>query len=105
MAAAFHGEAKALDVLLAQPRVDINRATPGHYNPGFFTIELEGRHPPLTFGSRTALMFAALDGSADAVSLLIAHGARLHQKDAEGLEAADYAHDAAVAQLLSGAKN
>jgi ankyrin repeat protein len=105
MAAAFHGEAKALEVLLAQPRVDINRATPAHINRGFFTIQLEGRQPPLTFGSRTALMFAALGGSADAVSLLIAHGARLHQKDAEGLEAADYAHDAAVAQLLSGAKN
>jgi hypothetical protein len=105
MAAAFHGEAKALEVLLAQPRMDLNRATPAHFNPGFFTIQLEGHQRPLTFGSRTALMFAALGGSADAASLLIAHGARLHQKDAEGLEAADYAQSPAVFRLLAGGKN
>ena len=105
MVAAFHDEAKAVEVLLAQPRVDLNRATPGHFNPGFFTVQLEGRQPPLTFGSRTALMFAALGGSASAASLLIAQGARLHQKDAEGLEAADYAANAAVGRVFAGAKN
>jgi len=103
MAAAFHGESKALEVLLAQPRIDINRATPNHLNTGFFKIQLEGRHPPLVFGSRTALMFASLGGSAGATSLLIAHGARIQQKDAEGLEAAEYAHSAAVTELFSEA--
>ena len=103
MAAAFHGETKALDVLLAQPRVDIDRATPTHFNPGFFEIRIEGHQPPLTYGARTALMFAALGGSTDAASLLIAHGARLHLKDAEGLEAARYAHTDAVSRLFAGA--
>jgi hypothetical protein len=53
----------------------------------------------------SALMAAALGGSVDATSLLIAHGARLHKKDAEGLEAAEYAHNDAVAQLLAGGAN
>jgi ankyrin repeat protein len=100
MAAAFHGESKALVILLAQPRIDINRATPSHLNTGFFTIQLEGRQPPLAYGSRTALMFASLGGSADAASLLIAHGAQVHQKDAEGIEASQYAHNAAVAAVF-----
>jgi uncharacterized protein len=103
MAAAYHGEARALQVLLAQPRIEVDGATPRHLNPTAFSIQLEGRQPPLTFGSRTALMFAALGGSADSASLLIAHGARIHQKDAEGLEAAEYAHNEAVARLLTGA--
>ena len=101
MAAAFHGEARAVQVLLAQPRVELDRATPSHMNLGHFKLQLEGRQPPLMYGSRTALMFAALGGSVDSTSLLIAHGARLHQKDAEGLEAAQYAHNDAVAQLLA----
>lgn len=105
MAAALHGEAKALEVLLAQPRVDLDRATPSHFNPGHFSFQLEGHPPPLFFGSRTALMFAALGGSADTAALLIAHGARLHQKDAEGLEAVDYAQNAAVGRLLASGKN
>jgi len=102
MAAAYHGEASALEVLLAQPKIELDRATPSHMNPAFFTIQLEGRQPPLFFGSRTALMFAALGGSADATSLLISHGAPLSQKDAEGLDASQYAHNAAVAQLFAG---
>jgi ankyrin repeat protein len=102
MAAAYHGESGALEVLLTQPRVNLDRATPSHFNPEHFRIQLEGRSPPLFFGARTALMFAALGGSADSASLLLAHGARLHQQDAEGLEAADYARNAAVAHLLAG---
>jgi ankyrin repeat protein len=105
MAAAFHGETGALKVLLAQPRIAIDRTTSSHFNPGHFRIQLEGSQPPLVYGSRTALMFAALGGSVDATSLLIAHGARLHKKDAEGLEAAEYAHNDAVAQLLAGGAN
>jgi len=102
MAAAYHGEARALAVLLAQPGIGIDRATPSHFNPGHFRFQYEGRSPPLFDGSRTALMLAALGGSVDATSLLIAHGARLHIKDAEGLEAAQYASSTAVGQLLAG---
>jgi len=102
MAAAYHGEGRAVEVLLAQPRIEVDRKTSSHFNPGYFTIQLEGSAPPLVYGSRTALMFAALGGSTDAASLLITHGARLHQKDAEGLEAAQYAHSGAVAQILAG---
>jgi ankyrin repeat protein len=103
MAAAYHGEARALEALLAQPRIELDRTSPHHLNPAAFSIQLEGRQPPLIYGSRTALMFAALGGSADSASLLIAHGARVHQKDAEGLEAAEYARSEAVARILAGA--
>jgi ankyrin repeat protein len=105
MAAAFHGQTGTLKVLLAQPRIEIDRTTQSHFNPGYFKIQLEGSQPPLVYGSRTALMFAALGGSVDATSLLIAHGARLQQKDAEGLKAAEYAHNDAVAQLFAGGAN
>ena len=100
MAAAYHGEAKTLAVLLAQPGAKLDTATPRHFNRAHFRIQLEGRPPPLFFGGRTALMFAALGGSGDAASLLIAHGARIHQKDAEGLEAADYARGVGVARVF-----
>ena len=102
MAAAYHGERRTLQVLLEQPRIQLDRTTPRHLNPSAFSIQLEGRQPPLVYGSRTALMFAALGGSADSASLLLTHGARVHQKDAEGLEAAEYAHNEAVARLLAG---
>jgi ankyrin repeat protein len=102
MAAAYHGEARAVEVLLAQPRIELDRTTPRHLNPSGFSIQLEGRQPPLVYGSRTALMFAALGGSADSASLLITHGARVHEKDAEGLEATEYAHNQAVARVLAG---
>jgi hypothetical protein len=100
MAAAFYGQSKALEILLAQPGIDVNRATPSHLNAAFFTIQLEGRQPPLVYGSRTALMLASLGGSADAASLLLAHGARVHQTDAEGIEASQYARNAAVAAVF-----
>jgi uncharacterized protein len=105
MAAAFHGQSKAVEVLLAQPRIDINRATPSHLNAAFFTIQIEGQQPPLVYGSRTALMFASLGGSSDAASLLIAHGAQVHQRDAEGIEASQYAHNAAVAAVFKDRAN
>jgi ankyrin repeat protein len=101
MAAAFHGQIKALEILLSQPRIDINRTTPRHLNRAFFTIQLEGRQPPPVYGSRSALMFASLGGFPDAVSLLIAHGAQVHQKDAEGIEAREYAHNAAAAAAFT----
>jgi uncharacterized protein len=105
MAAAFHGQSKALEILLAQPRIDINRATPSHLNTAFLTIQLEGRQPPPVYGSRTALMFASLGGSADAASLLIAHGAQVDRKDAEGIEASQYARNAAVAAVFRDRAN
>jgi ankyrin repeat protein len=100
MAAAFHGQSKTLEILLEQPRIDVNRSTPNHLNAAFFTIQLEGRQPALVYGSRTALMFASLGGSADAASLLLAHGARVHQTDAEGIEASQYARNAPVAAVF-----
>jgi hypothetical protein len=51
-------------------------------------------------GARTALMFAALSGSGEATATLLAHGARLHQTDAEGQEAAQYARGEAVLLAL-----
>jgi ankyrin repeat protein len=105
MAAAFHGQLKALELLLSQPRIDINRTTPRHLNRAFFTIQLEGRQPPPVYGSRTALMYASLGGFPDAVSLLIAHGAQVHQTDAEGIEARQYAHNAAAAAAFTDNAN
>ena len=102
MVAAYHGQTSALQVLLAQPRIEPDLATPSHVNTGFFHPTLEGRQPSLLYGSRTALMFASLGGSVDAVSLLLAHGAAVHRKDAEGLEASDYARGARIAEALAG---
>jgi ankyrin repeat protein len=102
MAAAFYGETRSMDVLLAQRRIELARTTHSHFNPGHFRIQLEGRSPPLFYGARTALMFAALGGSVEATSLLIAHGAPVHQRDAEGLEAVDYSQEAAVGHLFAG---
>jgi ankyrin repeat protein len=100
MAAAFHGQTPALQVLLAQPRIEVNQTTPRHFNVGYFRIQLEGKGPPLISGARTALMFAAMSGSGDATAALLAHGAKLHQTDAEGQEAAQYARGEAVLQVL-----
>jgi len=102
MAAAFYGETRSMEVLLAQRRIELARTTHSHFNPGHFRIQLEGRSPPLFYGARTALMFAALGGSVEATSLLIAHGAPVHQRDAEGLEAVDYSQEAAVGHLFAG---
>jgi hypothetical protein len=92
-----------ISVLLARPHIDIDQATPSHLNAGIFSVQLEGRHPPRMSGSRTALMYAALGGSGDATALLVAHGAHVHQKDAEALEAAQYAHSPAVSRALANA--
>lgn len=100
MVAAYHGDTGVLAVLLAQPGIDVNLATPWHFNRNFFTPSLEGGKAPLRIGSRTALMFAALSGSVAATDLLLSHGAFAHQTDAEGLRAADYARNPDVAQVL-----
>jgi ankyrin repeat protein len=100
MAAAFHGQTPALRVLLAQPGIEVNQTTPWHFNSGYFRIQLEGKGPPLISGARTALMFAALSGSGEATATLLAHDAHLHQTDAEGREAAQYARGEAVLLAL-----
>lgn len=100
MVAAYHGDTGVMGVLLAQPGIDVNRATPWHFNRDFFHPSLEGETPPLRSGSRTALMFAALSGSVAATDLLLSHGAFAHETDAEGLRAADYARNPDVAQVL-----
>jgi ankyrin repeat protein len=100
MAAAFYGQTPALQVLLAQPRIKVNQTTPRHFDVGFFRIQVEGKGPPLISGARTALMFAAMSGSGVATAALLAHGAKLHQTDAEGEEAAQYARGEAVLQVL-----
>ena len=46
-------------------------------------------------------MYAALGGSAAATELLLRHGAYAHERDAEGLQAADFAGNAGVIAVLS----
>lgn len=101
MLAAYHGDTDVLKVLVAQPGIDINRTTPWHFNREFLSPSLEGERPPLRSGSRTALMFAALSGSAAATNLLLSHGANAQQTDAEGLRASDFARSPDVAAVLS----
>jgi ankyrin repeat protein len=101
MVAAFHGDVGVLRVLASQPRIDINRATPWHFNREFFTPSPEGAAQPLRYGSRTALMYAALGGSVEATELLLSHGAYVHETDAEGLQAADFARNEDVVAALS----
>jgi uncharacterized protein len=101
MAAAYHGDIGVLQVLVSQPGIDINRATPWHFNREVLTPSLEGEKPPLRYGSRTALMYAALGGSVEATELLLRHGAYAHERDAEGLQAADFARNEDVVAVLS----
>jgi uncharacterized protein len=101
MAAAYHGDVGALQVLVSQPGIDINRSTPWHFDREFFTPRLEGVQPPLRYGSRTALMYAALGGSVEATELLLRHGAHAHARDAEGLQAADFARNDDIVAVLS----
>jgi len=89
MAAAYHGEAAALEMLLRQPRIEVNHTTPTRFNRAALTFYSES-NPPLFTGRRTALMYAAVAGNDAAYRLLLAHGARADQKDAEGMTAADY---------------
>jgi hypothetical protein len=64
-------------VLLAQPQIDIGQRTPRHANLAYFTYNnLEGERPPLIIGGRTALAYAKLGGSRDALALLTARGDR-----------------------------
>lgn len=101
MAAAYHGDIGALQVLVSQPGIAIDRATPWHFDREYFTPSIEGERAPLRYGSRTALMYAALGGSAAATELLLRHGAYAHERDAEGLQAADFAGNAGVIAVLS----
>lgn len=101
MAAAYHGETGVLQVLVTQPGIDINRTTPWHFNRESFTPQLEGERLPLRTGSRTALMYAALGGSVTATDLLLRHGAHAHERDAEGLQAADFARNPDVVAVLA----
>jgi ankyrin repeat protein len=101
MAAAYHGDIGVLRVLVSQPGIDINRTTPWHFDREFFTPPLEGVRPPLRYGSRTALMYAALGGSVQATELLLRHGADAQERDAEGLQAADFARNGDVVAVLS----
>lgn len=101
MVAAYHGDIGVLQVMVSQPGIDINRATPWHFDREFFTPPLEGVKPPLRYGSRTALMYAALGGSVQATELLLRHGAYAHETDAEGLQAADFTRNEDVVAVLS----
>jgi ankyrin repeat protein len=77
MAAAFYDQISVMRVLLAQPRIDMGQRTPVHVNPEFFKSQgLEGSQPPLTIGGRTALAYATLAGSRNAMKLLSDRGAR-----------------------------
>ena len=67
----------------------------GHY----FAIYAEEPIPFRT-GHRTALMFAAAAGDAEAVRLLLQHKASVRERDAEGLTALDYARSEPVRILL-----
>jgi ankyrin repeat protein len=89
MAAAYHGETAALEILLRQPRIEVNQTTPTRFNRAALTFYSES-NPPLFTGQRTALMYASVAGNDAAYRLLLAHGARADQKDAEGMMAVDY---------------
>jgi ankyrin repeat protein len=102
MAAAYHGEVEALSLLLAQRRIDVNRATPLKINLGQFSFYSEDSAPTRT-GKRTALMYAAAAGRAAGVAMLLQHGASDRQTDAEGLAALDYAHNAEARNALQAA--
>jgi ankyrin repeat protein len=102
MAAAYHGEDDALALLLAQPKIDIDRTTPTKVNSRALTLYSEEAQP-LRTGHRTALMYAAANGRRAGVTLLLRHGASVRKTDAEGLTASDYAQGNEARSVLPGA--
>jgi ankyrin repeat protein len=103
MTAAYHSDTEALRTLLAQPRIQVDATTPTVVNIGRFVPLAEGSGP-LRTGHRTALMYAAVAGSADSCKLLLQHGASVRETDAEGRTALDYAKDPAVLSVLKAAQ-
>jgi ankyrin repeat protein len=104
MSAAYHSDVEALRLLLAHPRIRIDRATPTAFNPGAFVAYSESA-TPLRTGHRTALMYAAVAGNPESCKLLIEHGASLSEKDAEGLTALDYARSPEALNELRAARS
>jgi ankyrin repeat protein len=104
MSAAYHSDGAALRLLLAQPRIRVDRTTPTAFNPGGFVTYSESA-PPLRTGHRTALMYAAVAGDPESCKLLIEHGASISEKDAEGLTALDYARSPEVRNELQAARS
>jgi ankyrin repeat protein len=102
MAAAYHGEVEALSLLLAQRRIEVNRATPLKINPGHFGAYDEDPEP-LRTGERTALMYAAAAGRVASITMLLQHGVNDRAIDAEGLTALDYARSEEARNALRAA--
>lgn len=102
MTAAYHSDVEAMRMLLAQPKIRVDRATPTVINPGSLALYSEDA-PPLRTGHRTALMYAAAAGSPESCKLLIQAGASTRETDAEGWTALDYARSPAVRSELQAA--
>jgi uncharacterized protein len=92
MTAAYHGNVDAVRLLLAQPKIQVDQATPTVFNSGAI-IGYSEDPPPLRTGHRTALMYAAAAGHAEICRLLIQRGAKTREQDAEGRTALDYAKE------------
>jgi ankyrin repeat protein len=99
MIAAHHGDVDAVRILLAQPQIKVDQATPTVFNSAAI-IGYSEDPPPLRTGHRTALMYAAAAGHAEICNLLIQHGAKTREKDAEGKTALDYAKEPATRDAL-----
>jgi len=102
MTAANHSDVDAVQLLLARPQIQVNRATPTVFNPGAIVLYSEDQ-PPLRTGQRTALMYAAAAGHTEICEQLIQHGASTRETDAEGLIALDYARRPEVRSALQTA--
>jgi ankyrin repeat protein len=102
MAAALHGQASSLQILLAQPHTKVNQTTPLEFHPPHFQIYSESPPVPWFTGHRSALMFAVAGRQPEAAQMLLAHGADARQKDAEGHSALEYPASQALRQMLMG---
>jgi len=102
MAAALHGQASSLQILLAQPHTKVNQTTPLEFHPPRFEIYSESTPVPWFTGRQSALMFAVAGRQQEAVQILLAHGADARQKDAEGHSALEYPASQALRQMLMG---
>ncbi len=99
MSAAYRRDLEALQLLLAQPKIQVDRATPTALNPQALVPYSES-NPSLFTGGVTALMFAAASGNAQSCALLIGHGASTRIMDAQGRTAAAYALSPEVRAVL-----
>ena len=117
--AAYHGHAEAVELIAAQPGVDVSRrnkmgfdpltgaAYKGHVDVAKTLLKLKANVNSANGAGQTPLMFTAVFGKTEVAQLLLDAGAKLDTKNKEGdtaLSLAQKQQNEAMIRLLEKAK-